>query len=239
MKNIILISTLFAAGTLAASAETVLNQTGQGMWLVHPMDGSRVYDGVNMPKLFYGTSSKRLYPDADYFWRTGALYAYETSEFDFSNLEEAFFSLYVSHIVKTSCVTFTIFVEECSNIDLSSASVANECFDLTRRSINYRYKRIDISPSTNLEIETEYKIDITSSLKKITPGKDAVVMVFCTWTDSEESKVWINGDGMKRPISFSMKEVPEPSLFGLLAGTLALALAGTRRRRKPKQNINR
>ena len=34
----------------------------------------------------------------------------------------------------------------------------------------------------------------------------------------------------------SIKYVPEPSMFGLLAGTLALALAGTRRRRSRKFN---
>lgn len=64
----------------------------------------------------------------------------------------------------------------------------------------------------------------TFDVKNIFVGKSGALTITITGTGSENNRTPLNG--------IKLTQVPEPSMFGLLAGLGALALVGARRRRK-------
>ncbi len=203
MKNVILISTFLAAGTLAANAATTLGYKDVGNFYYEEW-----YDD-NMIELM----------DSQLELHSG-FYTFETSDLDFSNLKSATFNIYLSYCEGTN---LKIWAVERENTDLDE-TIAKKIIG----SVNQEAGFVSTSlPST--QNESMLSIDITSMLEKIAQGKDVAILI-----GLGNGSYCILDCGESDPTTLSVEffAVPEPSMFGLVAGTLALALAGTRRRRR-------
>ena len=201
MKNVILISTFLAAGTLAANAATTLGYEDMGN--------------------FYG----KWYDDNEIILENSDLsecsgfYTFETSALDFSNLKSATFNVYLSFCTETN---LKIWAVERENTDLDEA-IAKEIVESVNQEAGF------VSTSlTSAQNESMLSINITSVLEKIAKGKDVAILI---GIDRYAGCYLDHGKGGPTTLSVEFV-VPEPSMFGLVAGTLALALAGTRRRRR-------
>ncbi len=203
MKNVILISTLLIAGTLAANAATRLNykDTGNfynGNW----WDDNRIFLMNSQLDQFSG------------------FYTFETSALDFSDLKSAMFNIYLDELVGTCNLKF--WAVERENTDLNK-EIAKEIIASVSQEAGF------VSTSvTPAQTKSMLSIDITSVLQKITKGNDVAILI---GIDRDATCLLDYGKGDPTTLSVEFFAVPEPSMFGLVAGTLALALAGTRRRR--------
>ena len=202
MKNVILISTLLAAGTFAANAATTLNYEDVGNF----------YNGnwYDENEIFLMSLQLERY---------SGFYTFEASELDFSNLKSATFNIYLKYC---NLSNLKIWAVERENTDLNGA-IAKEII----KSVNQEAGFVSTSLTASQK-ETMLSVDITSVLKKIAQGKDVAILI------GLGSGSYCNLDfGKGDPTTLSVEfAVPEPSLFGLRAGTLALVLAGTRRHRR-------
>ena len=201
MKNLIFISTLLAAGTLAANAETTLDYKKVG-------------------NFYYGTwynDNELLYDNSS---NSSGFYTFETSGLDFSKLESATFNIYLSRCDESN---LKIWAVGRGNTNLDEG-IAKDIIASANRESDF------VSTSllaTQISDGHMLSIDITSVLKKIKQSNAVAILIgfdrFCNLD---------NNKGDRTTLSVEFAAVPEPSLFGLFAGTLALALAGTRRRRR-------
>ena len=199
MKNVILISTLLIAGTLAANAATTLGYEDMGNFY----NGNWYDDNVIV----------LMAPQLEQF---SGFYTFETSALDFSNLKSATFNIYLNYCEENN---LKIWAVERENTDLDGA-IAKEIIE----SVNQEAGFVSTSlPST--QNGSMLSINITSVLEKIVQGKDVAILIGL----GRGSYCKLDGSPTTLSVEFA---VPEPSQFGLLAGTLALALAGTRRRRR-------
>ena len=211
MKNLIFISTLLTAGTLAATAATTLNYENIG----------------NFKKGFW-------WPDNQILLRSFTLdqysgfYTFETSNLDFSNIESATFNVGLFYS-RDDC-NLKIWAVARDNTDLSAdiakeiISSANMTNPVLKPITSTQFKSITSTQSGYL-----LSIDLTSELKNIANEKDVAILISI---DKSETDCCLDHGVAIATLEYTMTSVPEPSMFGLLAGTLALALAGTRRRRR-------
>ena len=201
MKNLIFISTLLAAGTLAAKAAITLDYASVGNF-------NRV--------LWYGDNEIGLYSST--LNQYSGFYTFKTSKLDFSNIELATFNIFFTAL---NDVNLKVWAVERENTDLSE-DIAKDIIEKVNQESGFVS-----TPLTSKQSETMLSIDITSILQKITKGKDVAILI------GADDKCDLDcGAGGSTTLSVEFSAVPEPSMFGLLAGTLALALAGTRRRRR-------
>ncbi len=203
MKNVILISTFLAAGTLAANAATTLGYKGVGYF----------YKGkwYNDKEIALLNSQLEL---------CSGFYTFETSALDFSNLKSAMFNIYLNELV--DACNLKIWAVERENTDLGE-TIAKGIIASVNREADF------VSTSlTSAQKWSMLSIDITSVLQKITKGNDVAILIGID-RDATCYLDYGRGDPTTLSVEFA---VPEPSMFGLVAGTLALALAGTRRRRR-------
>ena len=203
MKNLIVITSLLAAGTLPANAATTQKYTSVGNF----------YDGI------WGVDKDIILKDSDLNQSSG-FYTFETSDLDFSNLKSATFNIYLKNFF--DICNLKIWAVQRENTDLSE-KIAKEIIE----SANQKSDFVSISLTKNQE-KSMLSIDIRTILQKITKDKDVAILIglgggSCLLDDDK---------GNPTSLSVEFFAVPEPSMFGLFAGTLALALAGTRRRRK-------
>ena len=203
MKNVILISTFLAAGTLAANAATTLGYKDVGNFYYEEW-----YDD-NMIELM----------DSQLELHSG-FYTFETSALDFSNLKSAMFNIYLNELV--GICNLKIWAVERENTDLDEA-IAKEIIESVNQETGF------VSTSlTSAQSKSMLSIDITSVLQKITKGNNVAILI---GMDGSAASCYLDYGKGATTLSVEFFAVPEPSMFGLVAGTLALALAGTRRRR--------
>ena len=203
MKNVILISTLLAAGTLAANAATTLSYTNVGSFYVRE---------------WWGGDERISLLDSDLRKYSG-FYTFKTSEYDFSNLKSAKLNIYLYGIETNA--DLKIWAVKRKNTDLNGdiAKGIITSVDTTKGFVS--------TSLTTAQKKSMLSIDITSVLQKIKKGNAVAILIGVdTYCDLDYRK------GDRTTLSVEFSAVPEPSLFGLLAGTLALVLAGTRRRRR-------
>ena len=201
MKNLIVITSLLAAGTLAANAAITLDYASVGNFNSGTWYGDREIALANS-----GLD------------RDSGFYTFATSAFDFSNLKSATFSIYLNDFFSTC--NLKIWAVECGNTDLSE-KIANDIIENVVQSSGF------VSTSlTTAQKGTMLSIDITSVLKNIKTGNDVAILI------GADSECGLDDENGPTTLSVEFSAVPEPSMFGLFAGTLALALAGTRRRRR-------
>ena len=204
MKNVILISTLLIAGTLAANAATTLGYKGVGNFYYECW-----YDN-NMIELMNSQLDQ-----------ISGFYTFETSALDFSNLKSAMFNIYLNELVGTC--NLKIWAVERENTDLGE-TIAKEIIASVNKGSDF------VSTSlTSAQKWSMLSIDITSVLQKITKGNDVAILI---GMDGSAASCYLDYGKGATTLSVEFFAVPEPSMFGLVAGTLALALAGTRRRRR-------
>ena len=204
MKNLIVITSLLIAGTLAANAATTLGYKDMKNFY----KGNWYYDD---DKIALMNSQLELY---------SGFYTFETSALDFSNLKSAMFNIYLNELVGTC--NLKIWAVERENTDLDE-TIAKKII----ASVNQEAGFVSTS-LTSAQKWSMLSIDITSVLQKITKGNDVAILIGID-RDATCYLDYGRGDPTTLSVEFA---VPEPSMFGLVAGTLALALAGTRRRRR-------
>ena len=204
MKNVILISTLLIAGTLAAFATTTLDYAKAGNF-----NSGNWYDDNAI-----ALRSSRLEQHSGF-------YTFEASELDFSNLKSATFNIYLEIFFNTCNLKF--WAVELENTDLDG-EIAKKII----ASVNQEAGFVSTS-LTSAQSKSMLSIDITSVLQKITKGNDVAILI---GMDGSAASCYLDYDKGATTLSVEFFAVPEPSMFGLVAGTLALALAGTRRRRR-------
>ena len=203
MKNLIVITSLLAAGTLAAFATTTLDYAKSGNF-----NRGNWYDDNQIALM-----NSQLERDSGF-------YTFETSALDFSNLKSAMFNIYLNKLVGTC--NLKIWAVERENTDLGE-TIAKEIIESVNQASEF------VSTSLTLaQKESMLSINITSVLEKIAQGKDVAILI---GIDRDATCLLDYGEGATT-LSVEFFAVPEPSMFGLVAGTLALALAGTRRRRR-------
>ena len=257
MKNLIFISTLLAAGTLAAFA-------------TEPT-GTYYTDGSKEPQSFTfnnsSTSSYRLVLETSGTYKNVSItsgansWTYVTIKsgvtfdgFTFNGLGRGEFIAEVGSVLGGNIEFLNL-----DNTDIYSKLSSGTHFSIDSNSSAYFHSCIWNIASVDLTkplVEGEGWVGMSSN--------DTFALNFLSAKDlkeqtislvSEKTKVFYRGDysGFKsiaitlngkvvsnytatlnndhKTISIS-RAVPEPSMFGLVAGTLALALAGTRRRRR-------
>ena len=204
MKNLIVITSLLTAGTLATNAATTLKYEKAGNFYYR--------DWCNDNEIMFYTSNLNQF---------SGFYTFKASGRDFSKLKSAIFNIYLLYCEGTN---LKIWAVELENTDLD-ATIATEIIKSVDQSSGF------VSTSlTSTQDESMLSINITSILQKITKGKDVAILLGITddWVRCDLDY----GKGPRTTLSVEFAAVPEPSMFGLFAGTLALVLAGTRRRRK-------
>ena len=203
MKNVILISTFLAAGTLAVNAATTLGYKDMGNF----------YKGI-----WYDDNETSLVNSQ--LGQYSAFYTFETSALDFSNLKSAMFNIYLRDCEGTN---LKIWAVERENTDLDEA-IAKEIIESVNQEAGFVSTSLTLAQNGSM-----LSIDITSVLQKITKGNDVAILI---GMDGRVDGCFLDYDKGATTLSVEFFAVPEPSMFGLVAGTLALALAGTRRRRR-------
>ncbi len=201
MKNLIVITSLLTAGTLAEFATTTLDYAKAGNF-----NSGNWYDDNEIAL----TSS--------WLERHSGFYTFEASELDFSNLKSATFNIYLEYAPFCNLKFWAV---ERENTDLDE-EIAKKIIVSVNQETGF------VSTSFTTEGTTMLSIDITSVLQKITKGNDVAILI---GMDGSAGCYLDYGKGATT-LSVEFFAVPEPSMFGLVAGTLALALAGTRRRRR-------
>ncbi len=204
MKNVILISTFLAAGTFAANAATTLGYKGVGNFYYECW-----YDN-NMIELMNSQLDQ-----------ISGFYTFETSALDFSNLKSAMFNIYLKELVGTC--NLKIWAVEREDTDLNE-EIAKKIIASVNQEAGFVSTSLTLAQKGSM-----LSINITSVLEKIAQGKDVAILI---GIDRDATCYLDDGKGAPTTLSVEFFAVPEPSMFGLVAGTLALALAGTRRRRK-------
>ena len=253
MKNLIFISTLLTAGTLAAfaAAPTGTYEDGNGKTqdfefvtygssccldlnsgtyknVIINSNGSNDDIGVSIGSsvtfdIFTFTGTK-----FDYF--CGAVGSVLGGKIEFSNVwcSDIYSNLSSGthfSINSNSRICFYSNVWDIAEADLSKPLV--EGTGEVRMSSNATFTLNFLSE----KLLKEQKICLVSTGTQVETGYSGFKNIAIT-VDGKAVEDWFatqSKDG--RTISIS-RTVPEPSMFGLLAGTLALVLAGTRRRRR-------
>ncbi len=204
MKNLIVITSLLTAGTLAAFATTRLDYAKAGNF--HRED-------------WYDDNAIAL--RGSWLEQYSGFYTFETSALDFSNLKSATFNIYLERFFDTCNLKF--WAVERENTDLDE-EIAKKIIVSVNQETGFV-----LTSLTSAQSKSMLSIDITSVLQKITKGNDVAILI---GMDGSAASCYLDYGKGATTLSVEFFAVPEPSMFGLVAGTLALALAGTRRRRR-------
>ncbi len=255
MKNLILTTTFIAAGTLAAFADaptgTYIDEGGNTQNFVFEDRGSSNFYRYRL-NLNSGTyKNVKINSNAPIKVTIGSSVTFEGFTFKSvnGNFYDAVASVLGGNIVFSNVVDshirgnlssgthFSIdsnsYIYFHSNIwDIASADLTKPLIDGEGRvgmpstdtfTLNFRSEEL-LKEQTISLVSAETRVvhaGVYSGFKEIAITLNGKVVSDYIATQSKDGKT----------ISIS-RAVPEPSLFGLLAGTLALALAGTRRHRR-------
>ena len=257
MKTVILISTLLAAGTLAAFADaptgTYIDEDGNNQNFEFNGDSYLDYYSLSLKS---GTYKDVLISPNDSIRRievwigSGVTF----NGFTFNGVDAGTGSYFGGDI--GSFLGGNISFSNVKNTNIYSELSSGTHFSIDSNSDIYFYSNVwniaaeDLSQSLiggtgtvkmsssdtftlnflSVELLKEQTISLVSAETKVSKpdsGFEAIAITLNGKAVSDYIATQINGGR-----DILIKYVPEPSFFGLLAGTLALALAGTRRRRR-------
>ena len=255
MKNLILTTTFIAAGTLAAFADaptgTYEDEGGNTQNFVFKDRGSSNFYRYSL-NLYSGTyKNVKINSNAPIKVTIGSSVTFEGFTFKSvnGNFYDAVASVLGGNIVFSNVVDSHIWGKLSSGTHFSIDSNSYIYFhsniwdiasaDLTKPLIDGE-GRVGMSSTDTFtlnfrseELLKEQTISLVSA--------GTLVVHAGVYSGFKEIAITLNGKVVSDYIATQSKDgktisisraVPEPSLFGLLAGTLALALAGTRRRRR-------
>ena len=256
MKNLIFISTLFTAGTLAAFADaptgTYTDEGGNKRSFTFNAESDSFYS-LNL--LDQGTYKDVLIDS------NASIDAIEVrigsgvnfDGFTFNDVNRCYFGANVGSVLGGNIVFSNV-----ADSHIYSKLSSGTHFSIDSNSYIYFHSNIwDIASAdlTKPLIDGEGRVGMSSTdtftlnfrseelLKEQTislVSAGTLVVHAGVYSGFKEIAITLNGKVVSDYIAtqskdgktISIKYVPEPSAFGLLAGTLALALAGTRRRRR-------
>ncbi len=254
MKNLILTTTFIAAGTLAAFADaptgTYEDGNGNTQNFVFEDRGSSNFYRYSL-NLNSGTyKNVKINSNAPIKVTIGSSVTFEGFTFKSvnGNFYDAVGSVLGGNIVFSNVADSHIYSKLSSGTHFSIDSNSYIYFhsniwdiasaDLTKPLIDGGWVGMSSTDTFTLnfrseELLKEQTISLVSAGTRVVHAGD--------YSGFKEIAITLNGNAVSDYIATQSKDgktisisraVPEPSLFGLLAGTLALALAGTRRRHK-------
>ena len=248
MKHIIAITSILAAGTLLANAETYND-------LLASTDGWQLVSNRGRGSFTIDTAQETLNMSNSNWGQGVASYDF-MENITLGEGEALRFSLDMNVLHSNGSFVFTLvgsdqviaigknYDQDVLSYGVESGSTDKLAFQFKENADTYTGKlssKTDSSTSTNALVSISGTIEKNEALSEyilnLTLGGSEIISGIRLGASFELDKIGFYGDGANNTsnVTFSnlsISTIPEPLAFGLLAGLGALALAGTRRRRR-------